>query len=201
MRICFFGDSFTHGVGDVEGLGWRGRVVARLLQCGVDLTAYDLGVRRDTSADILKRWEQEACARFPHELSHNLSFRLAFAFGTNDCSNDGTGKPRLSLSESLSNAERILTKAVTVAPSIMIGPAPTFDDPEADKRLHDLETRLQLLAGEYGVPFLPMMAFLQNSRQWTEGAAVGDGTHPGSEGYALMAEHILAWSAFQDWIS
>lgn len=53
MQICFFGDSFTYGVGDPAGLGWRGRVVRRLIGVRPDVTAYDLGIRRNTSADIL----------------------------------------------------------------------------------------------------------------------------------------------------
>ena len=50
----------VNGVGDAEGLGWRGRAVAAALGAGVELTAYDLGVRRDTSADVRARWEREA---------------------------------------------------------------------------------------------------------------------------------------------
>jgi hypothetical protein len=47
-RACFFGDSFRAGVGDEQGLGWVGRVVARARADGFEVTAYNLGVRRQT---------------------------------------------------------------------------------------------------------------------------------------------------------
>lgn len=195
MRICFIGDSFVNGVGDVEGLGWRGRVTALALKAGLDLTAYDLGIRRNTSADILARWEAEATARFPAGAPH----RLLFAFGTNDCADDGTGMPRLPLPQTLANAEAILTRAKTLAPSLMVGPAPMLDDAEVDERLAELERRLGALCDGLEIPFLPVLNLLQDSDAWTKGAASGDGTHPDGGGYAFLAGHILAWPAFRSW--
>jgi lysophospholipase L1-like esterase len=60
MRICFFGDSIVNGTGDPDCLGWVGRVCGAARKSGVDLTSYNLGIRRDTSADILRRWRREA---------------------------------------------------------------------------------------------------------------------------------------------
>src|SRR5262249_19732759 len=51
LRTCFIGDSYVAGAGDDTGLGWVGRVTARARADGYDLTAYNLGVRRDTAAD------------------------------------------------------------------------------------------------------------------------------------------------------
>jgi acyl-CoA thioesterase-1 len=59
MRICFFGDSFVNGTGDDDALGWVGRAVASARHAGRDVTAYNLGVRGDTSADVAAR-----CAGF-----------------------------------------------------------------------------------------------------------------------------------------
>jgi lysophospholipase L1-like esterase len=77
MRICFFGDSFVNGTGDDDGLGWVGRVVARARQGGRDVTAYNLGIRRDTSADVAARWVGEARLRLPHEHDGRWSSRSA----------------------------------------------------------------------------------------------------------------------------
>ncbi len=49
LRVCFLGDSFVAGVGDPEHLGWVGRVAARTNRGGQPLTAYGLGVRRETA--------------------------------------------------------------------------------------------------------------------------------------------------------
>ena len=42
-RVLFFGDSIVAGVGDPEGRGWVGRVVAASFASGLPLTAYPLG--------------------------------------------------------------------------------------------------------------------------------------------------------------
>jgi len=56
MRICFVGDSFVNGTGDPEYLGWTGIICAVTRSWGYDITYYNLGIRRETSADILARW-------------------------------------------------------------------------------------------------------------------------------------------------
>ncbi|BAU41680.1 hypothetical protein [Leptolyngbya sp. O-77] len=65
LRICFVGDSFINGTGDSTLLGWTGRVCQFASQRGVPLTYYNLGVRRETSADIGVRWQFEVMARLP----------------------------------------------------------------------------------------------------------------------------------------
>ncbi len=101
MRICFFGDSLVNGTGDDDGLGWVGRVVAQARHGGCDVTAYNLGVRRDTSADVAARWMGEARLRLPAE--HDG--RLVFSFGANDCiASDEDGSPRVKPADSI--AER-----------------------------------------------------------------------------------------------
>ncbi|WP_111430581.1 GDSL-type esterase/lipase family protein [Rhodobacteraceae bacterium DSL-40] len=195
MRACFIGDSFTHGVGDAAGLGWRGRVVARM-QAGVpDLTAYDLGIRRDTSGDIRRRWEAEALARLAAGFRH----RLVFSFGTNDCADDGTGAARVPMAESLGHADAILARAARMAPTLLIGPPPVLDDPAADARIARLEPELATVAGRHGVPFLPVFEALRQDAAWRQSAAAGDGTHPDGAGYAALAARIWDWPAFRHW--
>ena len=65
MRICAIGDSFVNGTGDPDCLGWIGRLVSRKKQLHPDLTLYNLGVRRETSGDIRRRWAGEVAARLP----------------------------------------------------------------------------------------------------------------------------------------
>src|SRR5689334_860809 len=88
MRICFFGDSFVNGTGDDDALGWVGRVVADARRAGCDLTAYNLGIRRNTSADVAARWEGEARLRLPADCDG----RLVFSFGANDCVSSGVDR-------------------------------------------------------------------------------------------------------------
>ena len=56
VGVCFIGSSMTAGYGDPKGLGWVGRVVSRTQHPDLDLTAYNLGVRGDTTAGVMSRW-------------------------------------------------------------------------------------------------------------------------------------------------
>jgi acyl-CoA thioesterase-1 len=62
-RVLFFGDSLVAGVSDPMGLGWVGRVVAASFAAGTPLTAYNLGVRAETSVQLASRWRQETGPR------------------------------------------------------------------------------------------------------------------------------------------
>jgi lysophospholipase L1-like esterase len=73
-RLLFFGDSLVAGVGDPTGAGWVGRVVATSFASGLGLTAYNLGIRGETSEQIASRWRTEALPRL-----------LAGAAGRDEC--------------------------------------------------------------------------------------------------------------------
>jgi acyl-CoA thioesterase I len=119
MRICFFGDSFVNGAGDDSCLGWVGRVCAAGRRDGRDLTCYNLGIRRDTSADIHRRWAREAEMRLPPE--HDG--RLVFSFGANDCCVEEAGV-RVDHAETMAIAKDILTAARARRPTLMVSPLP-----------------------------------------------------------------------------
>jgi lysophospholipase L1-like esterase len=192
LRICFFGDSFVLGLGDPEGLGWVGRACARARREGLDLTAYNLGVRRDTSADVLQRFAREAQARLPS----GCEARLVFSFGANDCASEGGGA-RLPLAALRDNAERILRQASALAPTLMLGPLPISDDAAADARIAEASELLAPLCARLQVPYLPLLQLAQGSPVYAREAAAGDGTHPGAESYALLADAIEAWPAWR----
>ena len=64
VGIVFIGDSFVAGYGDPKGHGWVSRVVGRTHHPDLDLTAYNIGVRGDSSADVLARWRTEGLLRW-----------------------------------------------------------------------------------------------------------------------------------------
>ncbi|MEV8145550.1 GDSL-type esterase/lipase family protein [Specibacter sp. NPDC078709] len=55
QQICFVGDSFVAGIGDETALGWTGWLATRQATAGHPVTAYNLGIRGNTSAQILDR--------------------------------------------------------------------------------------------------------------------------------------------------
>ena len=80
VGMVFVGASTTAGYGDPKGLGWVGRVVARTQHPDLDLTAYNLGIRGNTSGDVVARWAGEAHPRWKGRSER----RLVLSFGTAD---------------------------------------------------------------------------------------------------------------------
>lgn len=197
MRICFFGDSFVNGTGDDEALGWPGRLVAAARRTGLDVTYYNLGIRRDTSDDIAARWRDEALRRLPE----GCNPRLAFSFGTNDCATNEAGVARVPLKRSLENAEGILRAAAALAPTLMIGPLPAIDDVAAAKRVRETSAELSALCQRLAVPYLATADFIARCDAWAGEARAGDGAHPNKNSYAALAEFIAASPAYARWLS
>ncbi len=192
IRVAFLGDSFTLGTGDDTGLGWVGRVLAAERGRGHDLTAYNLGVRRQTGAQIADRAESEADIRI-----RGVGDRqgLVLSFGANDIAQD---RPQ---DESASAAADILQwAAMRDYRAFMVG-APAGADPELDAARELLNLRLEQVADSFAVPFLDIRAKISDWTVWHAGAAAGDGVHPGAEGYRKVAEAFSAWSAWRAWIA
>ena len=78
--MLFFGDSLVASIGDPTGVGWVGRAVAASFGAGLPITAYNLGIRAETSLQIASRWRAEARSR----LLPGVDSRIALSFGAND---------------------------------------------------------------------------------------------------------------------
>jgi len=195
MKICFFGDSFTNGTADEEYLGWVGRVCANRRKAGAVLTMYNLGIGGNTSADIMGRWQQEAQAR----IGGRSDGYLVFSFGTNDCAKGEDGRARLPQNERLKNARAILVSAPKLWPTLFIGPLPIADDPVANKRISDLSRQLGVFARTHKVPYLDVFSTMHKSDAWNNACLAGDGAHPGSDGYKMIADMVDSWDAWQAW--
>jgi lysophospholipase L1-like esterase len=195
MRICFLGDSFVNGTGDPECLGWVGRICAAARRRGFDLTCYNLGVRRDTSEDLARRWRREASARLPADIDG----RLVFSFGVNDCLVEN-GRQCVSREATLAAAEAMLTEARAWRPTLFVGPPPIADD-DANRRIAPLSSALAALCAALEVPYLDAFRPLSVAETWMRDAAAGDGAHPGAAGYALFADLVAGWAPWQAWIA
>lgn len=197
VRICFVGDSFVNGTGDDDCLGWTGRICAAARRAGHDVTHYNLGIRRDTSADIAARWRAEAGRRLPP----GMDGRLVFSFGANDCAaaEEGPGATRLPLSRSLELTEAILAEARAWRPVLMIGPPP-LGEPEGDRHVGALSAALAGLCARLEVPCLEVFPALSAVAAWRKEAASGDGAHPNAGGYGALAALVAAWPAWQAWL-
>lgn len=188
VRLCIIGDSFVNGYGDPKALGWVGRVVARTPTDEIDLTVYNLGVRGNSSADVLARWRDETSRRFA-EGSDN---RLVVAVGRADL---GQG---LSLARTRLNLANVVDDAVTggLRPFV-VGPPPSMD-PAVNDRMRPIVAAQQDVCSRRSVPFVDCFTPLTGHDQWYADLAPGDGVHPGQAGYGLLAWLVLhtGWGAW-----
>jgi acyl-CoA thioesterase-1 len=192
-RICFVGDSFTQGTCDPEHRGWVGRVAAAARTAGFNITAYNLGVRRDTSRDVLKRWQTECAARLPA----NCSAYVVFSFGANDMT-DEAGQLWVGEDESVANFRAIIQAAGKQYTVAAVGPCPV-GDPEQDGRILNLCSAYERAARALRVSYLPVAQHLLSNEIWLSEVAANDGSHPGAAGYELLASMVLGWPSW--WFS
>lgn len=190
IRICYVGDSFVNGTGDPTKLGWSGRLSSNSQNKQRDITHYNLGIRRDTSADILKRWEAECEARLP-EISEN---KVVFSFGVNDTVIEN-GKRRVSLQDSVNNAKTMLENAAKKYNVLMVG-MPPVDDETQNEAIKELDSLYQTLCKELNIPYLSIYEKLVTDTIWRDEVSSNDGAHPRENGYKLLADFIRTWDSW-----
>ena len=167
--------------------GWPGRLAVSARRRGYPLTGYNLGVRRDTSCDIAKRWLDEAKPRLPDSCKPFV----VFSFGVNDTAMED-GKVRVAEAESVENTRSILHAAKRLYSVATIGPPPVADA-DHNLRIGRLSARFAAVAEEQGMPFLPVFEALFGDPVWMAEVNRYDGSHPGAEGYARLAAIVEAW--------
>ncbi len=202
-RVYFFGDSITLGCNDSSGLGWPGRLCRAQPWTGRRIAAYNLGVNGDTSADIAARWRAETAAR-----SRNATGLLIFAFGFNDASRRNGGELQVPLPASLEQAQAILSGARELSDVLWIGPTPLDESvnplltPYASWETRNAEiaaydAAYAGLAAELGIDYLALYPEFESSARYRAALLAYDGVHPADDGYALIAETVAGWDAWQ----
>jgi acyl-CoA thioesterase I len=190
IRICFIGDSYVQGTGDPDCLGWAGRLCVAARQAGHNLTGYNLGVRRETSADIARRWLAECAPRLQAATQNTL----VFSFGANDVTIEN-GAPRVAETETLRNLRTLLDAATARYRTLLIGP-PATPDTVHNARLGLLSQRMNEIAAQTDVPYLALFPLLVNDASWLDEVAANDGAHPRAAGYTKIAALIGSWTAW-----
>lgn len=193
IRICFIGDSLVNGTGDRTHLGWTGRLCVQLAEQGLAVTYYNLGVRRDTSIDIAKRWALEAACRLPDGCDN----RVVFSFGTNDTAWEN-GQQRVYAIDSHRHCRQILTMAKEQYPVLMVSPPP-IADPQQNTRTQKLCEDFLMTCWELKIPYLDIFTPLSQSTSWREAVESGDGAHPKAEGYLELSQIVQRWSVWKHW--
>ncbi len=195
IRICFFGDSFVTGAGDPTYLGWVGRACAAMTSPHYKLTAYNLGIRGNTSEQIEVRWLAEANLRFRTDCDK----RVVFSFGTNDNLVE-EGLRKVELTNSVHCARRILTQAKALFPVLLIGP-PAVENDQMNRRAVATSTAYAELCDQLSVPYLDTYQPLSQNALWMQEVAAVDGVHPAASGYLALSQLVTEWSAWQSWFA
>ncbi|MCO1337748.1 hypothetical protein BJH93_02415 [Kocuria polaris] len=190
-RVCFVGDSFVAGIGDSTGLGWTGRVAVEARTQGIALTAYNLGVRRETSVQIASRLPAETTPR----LQPAEDARIILSFGVNDTTVEA-GRRRVELSASV-DALRSMHADAGRARLLLLGP-PAVPDDAQNARLSELNAALRTTASELRIPFVDVFTPTSTDETWQREAKAGDGFHPDTGGYTVLA--AIAMSPIIEWL-
>jgi acyl-CoA thioesterase-1 len=184
------GSSMTAGYGDPKGLGWVGRVVSRTQHPDLDLTAYNLGIRGDTSAGVMARWRSETAPRW----ANRTEKRLVISVGANDI------VAGVSLARSRLNLANILDEATTSGIAVFcVGLVPSLDS-ELNARIQALAESQADVCARRGVSYVDCFTPLAGHEQWLSDVnASPDRVHPGQAGYGLIAWLVLH-NGWNDWM-
>ncbi|BDU09325.1 G-D-S-L family lipolytic protein [Nocardia cyriacigeorgica] len=193
-RICFVGDSFVAAAGDRSALGWTGRLVADAHACGHPVTAYNLGVRGQTSTQIRTRWLAESLPRLPDD----VDARVVFSLGVNDTTIEN-GRTRVAAADSVANLTALLAEAADRGwPALVVAPPPVDDD-EHNARTAALDARFAELCATAQVPYARVHQPLSTDPIWRHEVRIGDGAHPDTDGYTVLADLIRPM--WREWLS
>ncbi|MGH2959375.1 MAG: GDSL-type esterase/lipase family protein [Solirubrobacterales bacterium] len=175
-RAHFYGDSFTFGQGDEEGLGWVGRLARKLPS--VDFANH--GVPGAPGDYVAQTFVNTGIDPARVELA-------IFCFGTNDAVLHHPAEQSLAaLTGSLDRASE------NDVPAFVVGPPPIGDMPAEDLALRSLSDAFAGVCAARDIPFLETFDRLGPGSTWRAEAEAGDGSHPGAGGYAEMAEFLDA---------
>jgi lysophospholipase L1-like esterase len=199
VRVLIFGDSITQGFDDPDG-GWVEHLKRDYLQQktnGIDaLEIFNLGISGDTSADVLRRIENEiSVRRWPNDPVMTI-----LAIGVND-SADKRGQRLGPLDEYEVNIKKLLNVMTKMSDQqLIVGLTPCVDsllDPAAwsendfrasNQRVRDYEQALLAIVNEHNLQFVPIWEKFMNEPSW-EGM-LPDGLHPNTAGHNLIYKEV-----------
>ncbi len=184
LRAHFYGDSFTFGQGDPGGLGWVGRIAAKL----PDVEIANHGVPGAPASYIVQSFRNT-------EFDPTRTELAIFCLGTNDA------VLHLPQYDTVAAVSYALDWAGELGvPVFWIGPPPIGDLVEEDVALRALSGAIESVTTARGVPFVSTFDELGEGSAWRAEADAGDGSHPGAGGYAELAQ-LVERAGLIDWIA
>ena len=199
-RVCFFGDSITHGGGYVAYL----QLFQNLRRPGCGTRIMNVGVGGDTAAGGIRRLEPDLLAQRPD--------RVFVMFGMNDVRRDNWAnanptdqqkKARQAALDAYAANQRTLAGRLVEngVEAVLVTPSP-YDQYSCAKEANlaccnepGLSTCAQIvrdLAAEKGLPLLEFHAPLTDlQKRHADHVFCVDRVHPGADGHLIMAALVL----------
>ncbi len=149
---------------------------------------YNLGVRGQTSADVMARWRSECAPRFADRAEQ----RLVVQAGGNDV------RAGITVARSRLNLANILDEASSSGIATYVVGLTPCADAELNAQLEARSEALADVCHRRGVTYVDCFRPLIGHDQWQSDLAAGDGVHPGQAGYGLIAWLVLhaGWHAW-----
>ncbi|MEL0200760.1 MAG: GDSL-type esterase/lipase family protein [Aquiluna sp.] len=180
IRVVILGDELLTGAGDPKGLGWLGRVQARLPK-GENVALFPLAMVDENTGELLERWKSEALKRFSPE-SENY---LVVALSSKDIEAGTTiSRSRLNLASLLDDAQREGVK------TFVVGPTP-LGNPEYDAEVEHLNAGFYDVVKRRQIRYVDCFSPLKDHEGWLGEVTVSERNLPGQVGYGLIAWLVL----------
>ncbi|MFA5994187.1 MAG: GDSL-type esterase/lipase family protein [Parcubacteria group bacterium] len=192
-RICIFGDSITWAMGLPKRVGWAD-LLRNYLEAETDyyLEIYNLGIDRNTSADLLKRIESESEARKPD--------MIIILIGTNDSlqyMRDGELVDQASPDVFQDNLQKLVNRArkitteiffigLALGDELLTNPLPKSVTGKryTKARISAYDKIIKDVAGKNSLPFVDISSTLDNED-------FIDGLHPSEIGHKKIYQRLI----------
>ncbi len=190
INICIFGDSITWGAYLPFRIGWVNQIRDILERKNSQIAVYDLGIDRNTSKDLLTRFDTEASARKPDV--------VVFAIGINDSlyrnnpNNRETGESDFKL-----NLEKLVDKAKTFTDKVVFVGLVKGDDSKTTPLLRSTSGKfydkqsaykyneiIKTVAQENNLGFVDILSKLDDTD-------FDDGLHPNVKGHSKISDEVI----------
>ena len=206
LRLAFLGDSITIGDGDALARGWPSRLCEISQSNPENIQCYNLGVGGDTVSDLQARASSELSARFTGRDGRGTVVMI----GVNDAIRASAEVERIPIELNVMESQltRILGEAQFYGAVLVVEMAPVLSDlqraggvrgPVVLKYIEQINSLLKAVCESMNTPLLQLTKELQADLNFSKALEDGDGLHPCSDGYDLIAASINKsplWSAF-----
>lgn len=202
-RLCFIGASTTEGMGDSNGLGWPGRLMA--VQKG-QVVSYNLGIRGQTVVQLERRATAEISIRIPNYDQGGIVVGCPL----NELPRQVSGELFYDFAPFGRRYQKLIMSLKEIAPVTVVGPPPVAEAKlpffsevagqdyyfkNTDIAVHD--GTMRDLCKSCGVPYISVFEHLFHNPDYIAGLHANDGLHTNGDGYAAQASYLDKQFDFQ----